>query len=111
MNDVIGILQSPTGHTVKVVVVPHLATDGAPISVFPTLTSNIIVAVSGDHLRDAVRRAGGDHEAPSDDDLDVAMLEFVPDIVRGAHEIIANDPPADPFGLATQPNKSTEEGA
>jgi hypothetical protein len=109
MNDVIGTLHTPTGHVVKVVPVHPVALNAERLMVFPTLTDDIIVAINVGHLCDTVRRNGGDYGNPSDEELDIAMMEFVPDIAQIVMKVIEDGAPADPFGLAAA-TEETQEG-
>lgn len=105
-TDVLGIMQSPTGHVVKVVLAAPDAIGAQPVTAFPTLTDNIIVAVNTAHLTDVIRRIGGDEEAPSMDDIDNAMLEFVEAIIHVVQPLLDNPPTIDPFDLNEEGEQS-----
>lgn len=100
--DVVGVMNAPTGQPVKVVVVNGRSIDDDAVKGFPTLTENIIIAINGDHLRDAIMEIGGDEEAPTDDDIDRAMLFFVPNIANEVREVLRRTPNPDPFDLAKE---------
>ena len=54
MGDILGVLQSPDGSTVKVVVANAGSIGDERVVAFPTLTDNIIVAINRDLLIAAV---------------------------------------------------------
>jgi hypothetical protein len=100
MTDVLGVLQAPGGETVKVVVADARSIGDERVVAFPTLTDNIIVAVNRDLLIAAIERVWtGDDGEPSDDDVNVAMMQFVPEIVVAASDVINDTAPTDPFDL------------
>jgi hypothetical protein len=101
MSDLLGVLQAPTGEKVKIVVAPSGAMPDERVVAFPTLTKNIIVAVNRELLIEAVEREldKRGEEEPDDDDINEAMMEFVPEIVLAATKIIDGAVNTNPFDL------------
>jgi len=99
MSDLLGLLKSPTGTTVKLVGALDAALDGNSVKAFPTLTSNVVVGVNLDTL---VVLSDGEGT------LDEVLERLMPDIVREAQAIIDETPPGDPFELAQNPHRSDD---
>lgn len=95
--DLLGILQAPSGEKIKVVVASPGAIPDERVVAFPTLTKNIIVAINRNVLLDAVHRVQNESDEYDEDDVDEAMMEFVPEIVLAATRIMAATPNSNPF--------------
>jgi hypothetical protein len=96
MSDLLGVMNSPDGDTIKIVVSTSEALDGRTVVGFPTLTSNVIIALN----IDAVREAASHHDQVED-----VLMPFMAEIIEAAQTAILAHAD-DPFGL----DKSNQEG-
>lgn len=101
MEDLLGMLQAPSGEKIKIVVAAPGALPDQRVAAFPTLTKNIIVAINRDLLMQVVEQELGDRDEDEcdEDDVNEVMMHFVPEIVLAATKVIDADVNANPFGF------------
>jgi hypothetical protein len=101
MNDILGTLCASTGQTIKVVMGCPGSMPDQRVAAFPTLTETVIVAIDGASLTEALMSVwSGEGDHPTDEEVDYAMMTFIPEIVEAAQRVLASIPNNDPFDLA-----------